>query len=216
MSDRARQISHAIGQLSHRWCGTYGCRRPGARVTGRAFPVVLTWLLLPAGAPGAQESPTFVNLCQVTFQLPAGWIRVSEGPDDGGESACAALVRPMDWERRLVEYDGLDAFTISIEVLPLGFDSSLPLSPFDQDGGQWWTGGRQGLRHPAETIIGRGWHGLSGLAPVGCYQEEGGYVGACEVPVALIGTSERAVLIWGKVRSEDAFETVLRSARFLP
>ncbi len=172
-------------------------------------------LLVLAGAARAQQPQAqFTSpACHIGFAYPADWEVVPDtvtGPGD----RCVFGVRPRDWQQRAAANDSVDLYTISVQMVPRGIWSQVAESGFRKRGAEWVVLGREDLEDPADTVSGPGWRGVRGTATQGCYRMEGTYAGLCDQPNALVGTSDRSVVLTGGPQSEDAFNRILASLRF--
>lgn len=171
--------------------------------------------LLVAGTALRQHPETrFASQrCHIAFRHPTTWevVRDTMVPDD----PCAFRLRPRDWERRLVDHDSIDVFTVGLRANPVGIRTALENGPFRRQGSRWVVLGRQDLESPAASVTGPGWHGVRGTAIVGCYREggDGAYVGLCDTPTAIVGTPRRSLELEAGPKAEDVFNRILATLR---
>jgi hypothetical protein len=162
----------------------------------------------------APERQFSSGACPVTFMYPASWTIAID--TTASEVACRLVLRPIAWDSLFVEADSVQGvYTVVLEIMARRFEDAVPLSPFEQRDTGWVALGRLGLEAPA-TAIARGWRGVRGEAPYGCYRMGGGYVGACSWPVALVGDDLFTARIDGAPDSIEVFERVLNSLTFTP
>lgn len=171
-------------------------------------------LLVPVHAALGQqpEVPFASRTCHVTFSHPAGWEVVPDTLEP--DNPCRFLVRPRDWQRRLASHDSVDVYTILVSIAAHDVWREVPETAFRRRGAGWVVLGREDLVGPADTVSGQGWHGLKGMATIGCYKEEGDYAGLCDAPSAVVGTSTRSLVLIAGPQSEDVFERILATLRF--
>jgi hypothetical protein len=170
-------------------------------------------LILPDTALGQQAGVRFVSQsCHTTFSRPADWEVVPDTSEP--DNTCRFLVRPRDWQQRLIASDSVDVYTILVRIVEHDVWSEVPESGFERRGAGWVVLGRQGLERPADTVSGPGWRGLRGIATVGCFREEGAYAGLCDAPSAVVGTTARSLVLIAGSRSEDVFDRILATLRF--
>ncbi|MEJ2215602.1 MAG: hypothetical protein P8099_03190 [Gemmatimonadota bacterium] len=183
-----------------------------------ACSLAATVLSLASLAPATQKGErTFSDpSCHVTFRYPADWVVRPASMDSG--SVCGFRIRPLAWDSLIVEADSVEgAWTILLKVRSKGFDEAIGSSPFERRDSGWVVLGRLGLENVAVPVARNGWRGLRGDAPFGCYRMGGGYMGACEFPVALVGTDDySATLESGGGGAPEVFERILETLRFLP
>ncbi len=175
---------------------------------GRRLLVLL--LFPPIGVGSLQQVERgFVNAtCHVAFRYPVSWTVQPETTQP--DRVCLFHLRAAAWDSLLIEADSVqDVHTIRLEVFTQPFEEVLPTSAFERRDGGWVVGGRAGLESPAASIEGRGWRGVRGDAPVGCYRLAGGYVGACEVPMALVGAGTYTVVVEGGPGTREIFDRIL-------
>jgi len=195
-----------------------------------AVPFTLLAGLLVAGdfARPAQSDQGFASaVCHVAFRFPASW---TVEPDttyptldaDLSDTAtasrsCTFRIRAAAWDSLFVEADSLEGVhTIWVQVTAQAFDGVLPMTAFERRDDGWIVGGRLGLENPATSIAGRGWRGIQGYAPVGCYRLGGGYAGACETPMALVAGGSHTVAVTGGPGTDDVFDRVLATLEVRP
>ncbi len=173
-------------------------------------PLLVLLLLPPIGLGGLQQAEReFVNApCHVAFRYPVSWTVQPETTQP--DRVCLFRLRAAAWDSLLIEADSIqDVHTIRLEVLKHPFEEVLPMSAFERRDGGWVVGGRAGLESPATRIEGRGWRGVQGDAPVGCYRLAGGYVGACDIPMALVGADRYTIVVEGGPGTREVFDHVL-------
>lgn len=189
-------------------------RTPGGGIPASAWFICILLLALPCAAEAQRAEAQFASAaCHVSFSYPQSWEVVPDSSTDATDP-CAFLVRPRDWERRAVANDSVDLYTISVQVVAKGIWAQVSETAFRKHGKGWVILGRQDLENPADTISGPGWSGLYGTATEGCDRLSGEYVGLCDQPTALVGTSNRSVMLTGGTQSEDTFRRVLTSLHF--
>lgn len=151
--------------------------------------------------------------CKVTFAHPGDWEVVRDTSE--GADSCRFTVRSRDWQQLLVANDSVDVHSIFVQIFARGVWAQVEESPFRRRDDGWVVLGRQDLDAPADSIGRDGWTGVRGTAPQGCYRLEGGYAGLCEQPTALVGTSDRSVLIIAGPQANDTFDRMLATLQFL-
>jgi hypothetical protein len=119
--------------------------------------MILPLLLLPMRAALAQLAETnFASVpCHVAFAYPSTWEVVRDTADP--QSDCNFMIRPKDWQQRLVVHDSVDLYTISLAQCRGGSGESSP--------GQWIRATREPVGHPGrDQPAGRygQWAGLAG------------------------------------------------------
>ncbi len=173
----------------------------------------LVLLMLPDAALGQRAEVRFTSQgCRTAFSRPADWEVVPDTSEP--DSTCRFLVRPRDWQQRMIASDSVDLYTILVRIVGHDVWSEVPEAGFERRGAGWIVLGRQGLEQPADTVSGPGWRGLRGIATVGCFRGEGVYAGLCEVPSAVVGTRTRSLVLIAGPRSEDVFDRILATLRF--
>lgn len=173
----------------------------------RAFALVGVGLV-PGVGPAQQDTVFRSEPVTSASGLPTTW-RVSQDTTyvNGG---CVFLVRPLAWDSLQVEADSMSgAYTIWLESLPGSVESHLATRAFEQRDSGWVVLGRHGIESPARRTVGPGWRGVRGTAVVGCHRIEGGYVGICDLEVALIGTDRHTVELQSHPSTLDVFEAIL-------
>jgi hypothetical protein len=168
-------------------------------------------MFVAIAANGNAANRKFRNTrCGIAFEYPRGW-NVHRGP---ASQECGFRVSPRDVEER-TRRDDMDLYTIWVDVRSVGFTAGLEESGFERHDGQWVVLGRQGMTSPAERIERNGWSGLRGMSETGCYFAGGGYAGMCSVPAVFAGNDKRSFEITGAPQSEAAFDTVVKTIRFV-
>ncbi len=194
---------------------SHGCHltphvRQAASRMSKSRPLFVLLLLPPIGVGSLQQAGRpFLNAsCHVAFRYPVSWTVQPETTQP--DRVCLFQLRATAWDSLLIEADSVqDVHTIRLEVLTEPFEEVLPTSAFERRDGGWVVGGRWGLESPATSIEGRGWRGVRGDAPVGCYRLAGGYVGACEVPMALVGAGTYTIVVEGGPGTWEIFDRIL-------
>jgi hypothetical protein len=182
--------------------------RTGARVCAVGL---LAWT---AAAESQQPERAFTsNACHVTFRYPNDWTVVAD--TTRSEVPCHILLRPTGWDSLFVLADSIEhSFEITIKIMASRFEDAWMDSPFERRDSGWVVGGRLGLENRATPIAQRGWQGVRGDAPFGCYRMGGGYAGACEWPTALVGAGGYSAYIEGAANVSDVFERLLETLAF--
>jgi hypothetical protein len=183
------------------------------KTTRTPLLALLGLLVGPLSLDARQEFSS--GTCHVTFQHPSDWTvtRDTTRPD----TPCLFVVRATAWDSLIVEADSTEyASTVWVEVIAAQFVQALSQSPFEPRELGWVVGGRLGLENPAWEVARPGWRVLRGDAPLGCYRIGGGYVGACEFPVALAGAGGYTAMLQGGLGSDDAFDQILATLEFRP
>jgi len=172
---------------------------------------LLALLVAPLHAALDQQGDvTFSNVpCHLAFAYPSTWEVVRDTVDP--QSDCNFLIRPKDREQRLVAHDSVDFFTISLRGLTGNPATVAPENGFERRGSRWVLLGE--TNQPADTISGPGWSGWHGLTASRCYKVDGPYAGQCAMPTALVGTTNRSVLLVAGPQSQDVFDGILRTLR---
>lgn len=159
---------------------------------------------------GQQADVRFANVpCHVAFDYPAIWEVVRDTVDP--QSACNFLIRPKDWQQRLVSHDSVDLYTISLRSVAGDPATAAPDNGFERRGSRWVILGE--INQPADTVSGRGWRGWHGLASGRCYRVDGPYAGQCDMPTAIVGSANRSVVLVAGTQAEDVFDRLLRSLK---
>jgi hypothetical protein len=166
-------------------------------------------LLLPMRATLAQLAETnFASVpCHVAFTYPSTWEVVRDTVDP--QSDCNFLIRPKDWQQRLVSRDSVDLYTISLRSVAGDPATAAPDNGFERRGSRWVILGE--TNQPADTVSGPGWRGWHGLASARCYRVNGPYSGQCDMPTAIVGNTTRSVVLVAGTQAEDVFDRLLRT-----
>jgi hypothetical protein len=87
---------------------------------------------------------------------------------------------------------------------------------FDFVRGRWVILGRLGTKTDVDVVSTERWHGLRGVAAVGCHHVDGGYAGMCdETALVLRDEHDNIWSMRGGPQSQEAFDAVLATFRFL-
>lgn len=151
--------------------------------------------------------------CHVAFQHPTDWGVQA----DTGQFAepCSYIARPVAYDSLLIQADSVDVYSISIHVAEGSPDAVAETAGFAHRGASWVIQGRFGAETPGSPYSRADLTGVTGVAAAGCYRLGGAYVGACDAPAALVGTTSRSVAIRGGPRSEDAVALILSTLEIL-
>lgn len=164
-------------------------------------------VLAGCGAYRGSPNAMFTDAdCGVGFRYPTGW-RV--GAYDAPYSRqCTFVIRPIDYEALLVEYDSVDSYTVWVTVVEASFESATRDHGFERRDENWVVLGRHGIEAPAAIFERPGWTGVRGVRVAGCYQVGGSYVGICESPAMVLGQGSRSVQLESTPVSEHVMELV--------
>jgi hypothetical protein len=170
---------------------------------------VLPLLLLPVQAAHAQRAETnFASVpCHVAFAYPSTWEVVRDTVDP--QSDCNFLIRPKNWQQRLVASDSVDLYTISLRSVAGDPATAASDNGFERRGSRWVILGE--TNQPADTVSGPGWRGWHGLASARCYHVDGPYAGQCDMPTAIVGNANRSVVLVAGTQAEDVVDRLLRT-----
>lgn len=170
---------------------------------------VLPLLLLPMRPARAQLAETnFASVpCHVAFAYPSTWEVVRDTADP--QTDCNFLIRPKDWQQRLVTHDSVDLYTISLRSVGADPATAAPENGFERRGSRWVLLGE--TNQPTDTVSGAGWRGWHGQASARCYHVDGPYAGQCDMPTAIVGNANRSVVLVAGTGAEDVFDRLLRS-----
>jgi hypothetical protein len=163
--------------------------------------------------PGGAQVDFRSARCKLAFKHPESW-EVAEREPKSKPDACEFELRPRDRRSRLVKDHDVDFYSIAVDMSELGFEQGLRDSGFKRDSSRWVALGREGATMPARMRAGAAWHGLTAVAQMGCYKEDGAYFGLCDEPTAFIGTARRSVHIVGGPQSTPVFDLVVRTISF--
>src|SRR5215470_2836254 len=111
-------------------------------MSGKRRAILATMLaasvdLLPLRAVLAQQAETnFASVpCGIAFAYPSTWEIVRDTSDS--QSGCNFLIRPKDWQQRLVAHDSVDLYTISLRSVAGDPASAAPENGFEKRGRRW-------------------------------------------------------------------------------
>ncbi len=164
----------------------------------------------------SQPTPNefFSQHCGLKFNVPAGWTvqRTETTPDP--KRRCTFRVQPTDLSKRIARDDDVDLYTIEVSTMPVTLDAAATEASFERKGGEWIVKGRTDIESPAEKIALPHLHGLKATSTVGCNREGGGYVGLCDIPVAVVSAEGKlSATLTGNPQSTSEFEMILNSLK---
>jgi hypothetical protein len=173
--------------------------------------MIFPLLLVPMRAALAQLAETnFASVpCHVAFAYPSTWEVVRDTVDP--QNDCNFLIRPKDWQQRLVAHDSVDLYTISLRSVTGDPATAAPENGFERRGSRWVLLGE--TNQPTDTVSGPGWRGWHGLASARCYHVDGPYAGQCDMPTAIVGNTNRSAVLVAGTRAEDVFDRLLQTLR---
>ncbi len=183
--------------------------RPDATRTevSRVLTVCLA-LALPVPAATSPSNRTFRDsVCHVSFEYPDDW--AVETDSSPAAEACTYLVRPLAYDSLLLANDSVDVHTVFVQVIPQPPEVAAEDAGFEPRGRGWVILGRWGAETSGSPYRRGRLHGVTGIAAGGCYRVRGSYVGACDLPAALVGDEARSVAIRGGPRSEDVVSLIV-------
>lgn len=167
--------------------------------------VVAIWV----GFHGMAHPPeTFRDsVCRVSFDYPADWEVAADSIQR--HEACSYVLRPIAYDR--LPFEGVDLHSVSIRLVSRPFEAAAETLGFERRGADWIVRGPTGTETPGASVSNPDLRGVSGVVADRCYDVDGQYVGACDVPVAVLGTDDRSVSIRGGPRSEDVVSLVVNT-----
>jgi hypothetical protein len=172
------------------------------------FLAIVTALLHLAGR--SQSLEVFRDgECHLAFQYPSDW---AVRPDTAEYSQpCVYFIEPLALDSLLIEADSVDVYTIWLEVVDGPPDVAGGYAGFERRDDGWVILGRQGAETPGTPYTRNELSGVMGIASIGCYRINGGYLGVCDAPSALVGTVARSVAIRGGPWSEDVVDLIVNT-----
>jgi hypothetical protein len=181
----------------------------------------MPWLVdivgsLLIGALSVQAQPLPIHYmspkeCAFEFDYPSDWAVVSTND----QTSCRVRLRPRDFVDRMKEHD-VDIYTLEVGPERGEFLAVAARNLFDFFRGRWVMRGRLGMRTDAEVVTTDRWHGVRGIALVGCFRTAGGNAGLCEEPVLVLRDDDDNV--WsmrGGPQSGPIFDMILATFRFV-
>lgn len=173
--------------------------------------LLLSFLTLALLGSATADSKPFTKFssrkCGFEMHVPADWQIVP------GES-CTFRITPSNFDQRVKENHGVDAFSIELSVLKGPLETTAAQFGFEHQGSRWLY--QEDPNAPAEKTFVEGYTKLHLLSNSRCYDLNGGYAGQCDRPVVFLAREGRAATFRGGPQSGNVLEALLSSFRLSP
>lgn len=154
--------------------------------------------------------------CGVSFQFPKEWLaeEIALERPLPKKKVCAIRVKPKDLERRQKEDRNIDFYSIYIDVDALDYESAMNRL-FDR-GENGWVVSTGLAEAPAYEISSPDWIGVRGVGGSRYFSEDGEHAGYNDIFLAALNNRSRlSAIITGLAQSENAFNLIIKSLKFI-
>lgn len=177
--------------------------------------LILTPCLLNAKAPETMSYES--RKCGIRFQFPKEWLAEEIALERRApkQRVCAIRVKPKDLARRMKDYN-VDIYSVEIYVDALAYEAAMANQGFQRKGTGWVVAYGLTPPAPADEISSPEWIGAKAATSGRCHHEGGGYAGQCDIYLAVLNNRSRvSATITGQAQSEDAFNVIIKSLKFI-
>ena len=195
----------------------FGKRCRKARNLTVLFVAVTVPALLPA-QKNTNEQTFSSPRCGISLRYPEGWL-VTQSPLDTHapeQRVCELRILPKDLSSHVKNDGNSDLYTIDFYIDDIDYVDALSEAGFSKEGKHWVMYGSGAGESPAEEISSPAWVGMKVTTTDRCYREDGDYVGLCQCFHAVLGSrSDLTATINGRPQSEDVFNSIIKSLKFI-
>lgn len=179
-------------------------------------PIVITATEIDFHIPGNLYKN---DTCGISFEYPLKWIIDPVESLYADNYPCFFGLKPENYSQFIASANYcMGEYAAYVSVLLMDFENAARFRGFVNEGGKWFTSGRQGLQQPAEMITARGLTILRGRFFTSIYDKKcQGYIGIGENDVALInaGGNKTVSISDESTAFQLHFEYLLQTISFL-